>query len=96
METRPHPNEMIERVIAVFRASDLDCSSWPQAILEELARVVIKAMREPTGMMYMVGGDVAVSSRTEDQNYKPEKGMRIGDLAARAAWQVMIVQALKS
>lgn len=45
-------NEMVERVAKAIAATDLDCSSWGNDILAELARAAIAAMREPNEAQY--------------------------------------------
>jgi len=62
---------------------------------KSLARAAIAAMREPTGAMYMAGGDVSPSAHLADKDYKPYGTKTIGDMAAKAAWEKMIDAALE-
>ena len=85
--------DMIERVAQAILAKERE------GIINKFhARVfaiaVIKAMREPTGSMYMAGGCVAPSAHLADKKYKPYGTRTIGDMAAKAAWEKMIDAAL--
>lgn len=49
-------SEMVKRVVAAMRATDLDCAGWDADTLAELARAAIAAMREPTDDMLSAAG----------------------------------------
>jgi type II secretory pathway component PulL len=49
---------MVARCVSAASASGLDCQDWTYAALEELVRVIIKEMREPTTEM-LKGGTLA-------------------------------------
>jgi len=84
--------DMIERVaVAINQAMLLHDDYDPDL----LAIAVIKAMREPTGAMYMAGGIVSPSAHLADKDYKPYGTRTIGDMAAKAAWEKMIDAALE-
>ena len=92
---------MIERVAQAIYASNpfpdglefLEPEPWRSCI--DSARAAIAAMREPTGAMYMAGGDVSPSAHLADKDYKPYGTKTIGDMAAKAAWEKMIDAALE-
>jgi hypothetical protein len=49
---RELPNSgMVARCVSAASASGLDCQDWTYAALEELVRIIIKEMREPTEEM---------------------------------------------
>ena len=56
-----------------------------------LARAAIEAMREPTELMFMRGGNAEPYNRTQTGRMR---GRRIGDKPARDCWRIMIDTAL--
>jgi hypothetical protein len=44
-------SEMIERVVKAMRETGLDCCTWGDEVMAELATAAITAMREPTDAM---------------------------------------------
>ena len=61
---------------------------------ERIVKAVLRAIREPDGMMFMRGGNTAVSNCGKDHLW-PRPGKRIGDVAAYDSWQTMIDAALE-
>lgn len=81
---------MVERVAAMLQQQMSKVSSGTRTY-DDIARKVIEAMREPTELMFMRGGDAEPYNRDQTGRML---GRRIGDKPARDAWRIMIETAL--
>lgn len=83
--------EMVDRVIAAMRSTELDCYDWPQHVMEELARAAIASMREPTDEM-----EDQAFKEPSVQVYEPEDLTQVLDCVSfKEIWRQMIDEALK-